>query len=116
MESNNQIDLNGVIVPRMAKTILPTLKLEPNTVPIDQNIMVNENIIGNDDRFRIERVMQYPYYTIGFLLAKFKNPNNPTQLDVKKGTAVLVSSRVILTCAHNFVEKRNGGKIEATEI
>ena len=61
-----------------------------------------ENVIGEDERFKIADTMIYPFSAICALKLYFPHQNDPPFA----GSGALISPNVVLTCAHNFYDQK----------
>ncbi|NLI70392.1 MAG: hypothetical protein GX364_05985 [Firmicutes bacterium] len=68
--------------------------ITPATNPIETS-----NVIGTDDRLRIEETTEYPLNTVGYIESTYMEGGL-----YYRGTAFLVSPYIALTCAHNVYD------------
>lgn len=119
---SNQYELDGKRIPSPEKHILPVeykpkygdsatsisnighknISMAENKNPVTDPIKTSD-VIGKDDRVRIEETTVYPFNTVGYLESTYMEEGL-----YYRGTAFLVSPYIALTCAHNIYDSDYG--------
>ncbi|NLZ28763.1 MAG: hypothetical protein GX887_07350 [Firmicutes bacterium] len=117
-EKSNQYELDGKRIPSPEKHVLPVefkpkygdsatsisnighknISMPENKKPVT-DLIETSNVIGEDDRLRVEETTVCPFNTVGYIESTYMEEDL-----YSRGTAFLVSPYIALTCAHNVYD------------
>jgi V8-like Glu-specific endopeptidase len=75
---------------------------------------MEEEIIGTDDRVRVNPTTGVPYRWVCSLMLSFPDPAVPGGTLAFRGSGTLIGNRHILTCAHNLRDRMEGAAALST--